>query len=431
MNLSKNFKIISIYTYILFKVKDTGFKESLKNLKAYNKIKKKKHLFNTEEYLKNNIDVKDLNMDPILHYIYKGFSENRKISNFDTDYYVQIYPDVKKNNFNPLVHYVLYGEKEGRFPNKTAEENSIEYKLNLIETKLKTQEIYLHQSLNLNVYKDRVLSEFENLSDLGITNKKRNPCLIVSLTSYPERMYDIHYCLYSLLTQTVKPDEIILWLSKEEFPNLEKDVPKKVIQLKNYGLTIKWVDENLKSYKKLVYALEEYPEDIIVTADDDSFYPKDWLEKLYNEYDGLNILAHRVHKIKYKNGIIDSYNKWKYCVINNELSFLNFFTGVGGVLYPPNSLYKDVLNRDLFKKLAPDSDDIWFWAMAVLNNKKIKVVKNPYNIIMNLNPARAFGLLADEKTLWSKNQYDNDKQLQNVLKHYPKLEKIIFNSFQY
>ena len=93
-------------------------------------------------------------------------------------------------------------------------------------------------------------------------------------------MYDIHFTLYSLLTQRLKPDEVILWLSKEEFPNLEYDVPKKVIEFKQQGLTIKWVEENLKSYKKLVYSLQEYPDDIIVTADDDFFLSERLVRKI-------------------------------------------------------------------------------------------------------------------------------------------------------
>ena len=44
-----------------------------------------------------------------------------------------------------------------------------------------------------------------------------------SLTSFPQRMYEIHYTLYSLLTQTIKPAKVILWLGREQFPNLEKD----------------------------------------------------------------------------------------------------------------------------------------------------------------------------------------------------------------
>ena len=54
--------------------------------------------------------------------------------------------------------------------------------------------------------------------------------IIISLTSFPQRMYEIHYTLYSLLTQSVKPAKVILWLGEEQFPNLEKDIPEKVLK---------------------------------------------------------------------------------------------------------------------------------------------------------------------------------------------------------
>ena len=56
--------------------------------------------------------------------------------------------------------------------------------------------------------------EIDSFAGLGVTRDKRNPRLIVSMTSYPERMHDMHFALYSLLKQTLKPDEIVLWLAE-------------------------------------------------------------------------------------------------------------------------------------------------------------------------------------------------------------------------
>ncbi|NQX93392.1 MAG: hypothetical protein HRT64_00430 [Erythrobacter sp.] len=43
-----------------------------------------------------------------------------------------------------------------------------------------------------------------------------------------------------------------------------------------------------------------------------------------------------------------------------------FPTGVGGVLYPPGAFDKQVTDENLFMKLAPRGDDIWFFWMARL-----------------------------------------------------------------
>ena len=140
-------------------------------------------------------------------------------------------------------------------------------------------------------------NELETFKSCGITGDDKD--LIVSLTSFPQRMYELHYTLYSLLTQNIKPGKIILWLAEEEFPHLEKDIPKKVLNLRNNGLEIKWCN-NIYSYKKLIPALKNYPDNIIVTADDDIFYENDWLEKLIlsHEKDKKSIICHRAHKIK-------------------------------------------------------------------------------------------------------------------------------------
>ena len=106
-------------------------------------------------------------------------------------------------------------------------------------------------------------TEIANFQGLGIVESERNPKIIVSLTSFPERMKDIHYTIYSLLNQSLKPDAVVLWLAKEQFPNLEKDIPQSVLNLCNNGLCIKWTHDT-RPYKKLIPSLKEYPNDIII-----------------------------------------------------------------------------------------------------------------------------------------------------------------------
>ena len=51
-----------------------------------------------------------------------------------------------------------------------------------------------------------------------------------------------------------------------------------------------------------------------------------------------------------------------------------------GFLYPPNSLNELISNSELFIKLCPNQDDIWFKAMAMLNGTMAKQIseKQPY-----------------------------------------------------
>ena len=270
-----------------------------------------------------------------------------------------------------------------------------------------------------------VQKEINSFKGRGVTTSERSPKLIVTLTSFPQRMYDIHFTLYSLLNQSLKPDAVLLWLSEEEFPNREKDVPNAVLKLQENGLTIKWVKENLRSYKKLIPALKEYKNDILVTADDDIYYPQTWLELLYAGYlrNPQAIHCHRGHKLQFdKEGNILPYKKWKHRISHDFASFHNFFTGAGGVLYPPHCLYRDVTEVKLFQRLAPNADDVWFWAMAVLQGTPIDIVENNLKQLVYINPERELKLTS-ELTLAMVNTASgqNDRQIKQIMHHYPQL----------
>lgn len=266
------------------------------------------------------------------------------------------------------------------------------------------------------------------LSDNGLNRVPRAKKIIVSLTSFPQRMKYLHFTLCSLLKQSVKPDEIILWLGEEQFPGKEQDVPKNVKQFLKLGVTIKWCNDT-KSFKKLVPALKEYPNDIIVTADDDIYYPKNWLALLYEEYlkkPGV-INCHRASQIIFdENNEILPYKLWNSIRDQVEPSYLNFPTTGGGVLYPPGLLYKDVVNENLFLKLTPFADDIWFWAMSVLNGTKTNVVKDNIFHVLDVCPERSEGVI-DEITLYRINcgQNKNDEQLQKVLDFYDLTDRLL------
>lgn len=280
------------------------------------------------------------------------------------------------------------------------------------------------------INKDKIQKRINEFNEIGVTGGKRNPRLIVSITSFPQRIPDIHFALYSLLNQTLKPDEVVLWLGDKEFLSKEDDLPLNVLSLKNNGLTIRWC-KDIGPYTKLIPALQECPDDIIVTADDDIYYPRNWLELLYNAYlkEPQYIHCHRAHRITFdENKNVKKYLEWIMGACKVEPSFCNFLTGVGGVLFPPGALYKDVLDDGLFLKLSPTADDIWFWAMAVLNHTRINVIKNNIATLLYTNTEREFGLNA-ETTLAQKNRIGggNDKQLKNIFNHYPNLQ----NTFDY
>ena len=89
-------------------------KQVLDNLKAYTIIKKN-NLFDVDFYNEEYPDVKKAGMNPIVHYMWYGYKENKRPKpDFDGVYYTHKYPDALKSKLNPLSHYALYGLKENR-----------------------------------------------------------------------------------------------------------------------------------------------------------------------------------------------------------------------------------------------------------------------------------------------------------------------------
>lgn len=215
--------------------------------------------------------------------------------------------------------------------------------------------------------------EYSIINNNSVNNK--SPKIIVTLTSFPARINRVWLVIETLLRQTQKPDKIILWLSKEQFSSIDQ-LSTRLTSQKKRGLEIRFVEGDLKSHKKYYYTLKEFPDDIIVTIDDDIFYRSTMIEGLYDYYlqNPKNIISQYCKKILWDENKLMSYNFWP--IIKEETwSYILFFGTGGGTLIPPKSMYKDVLNEELFMALSPTADDVWLNSMCQLNNTMITQTK--------------------------------------------------------
>lgn len=276
------------------------------------------------------------------------------------------------------------------------------------------------------INKERVASEMALWKgDSGVSGLDEPGGIIVSLTSYPARMYDVHFTIHSLLSQTKKPEQVILWLGEDRFPEGEASVPAPVLALKKRGLTIRFC-KDLRAFTKLIPSLAAFPGKSIVTADDDIYYPPDWLEKLSlaHRSNPELIWGNRLRAIAgLPDGTLAPYRKWKAATAEMAPSYANFITGVGGVLYPPGCLHPDVFDEAAMFEASPNNDDIWFWAMAVRQGTKIGVVPDGFpGYLTYVNPMRELGF-SDDGTLASENvaQGANESQLEAVFARYPEV----------
>ena len=160
----------------------------------------------------------------------------------------------------------------------------------------------------------------------------RIPMLIVSLTSGLESFKDLPQTLYSLLNQTLKPDKIILWL--DETLGDSTNLPYEITQFVKNGLEIKFV-KNIRSYTKVIYSFREFSDAILVSADDDIYYPTDWLKKLYLSYIAHpeDIHVHKAYKIQFcENKMPPSYRCYHPAYLRRSKNFDRYLEIINDII---------------------------------------------------------------------------------------------------
>lgn len=208
------------------------------------------------------------------------------------------------------------------------------------------------------------------LTTMGIGNDKPHD-IVVSLTSFDQRIEEVYLCIESLFQQSLPADRIVLWLSEKNFPG--RSLPETLLRQIKRGLQIEFVDEDLGPYKKYVYAFPRFPDSLIITVDDDTLYPPDMIDMLYRAY--INnpncIHCHRGHQMTYdRKGNLKPYDQWLSGNIQPAPSLSMLPTGMGGVLYFPGSLHEEAFNKKSFMSLCPNADDIWLKAMSIKQGVK-------------------------------------------------------------
>lgn len=244
--------------------------------------------------------------------------------------------------------------------------------------------------------------------------------LIVSLTSFPARINIVWIVIKTMMIQTYTPDKIILWLSEDQFPE-GKGIPDILISLMGDLFEIRLVRGDIRSHKKYYYAFQEYPNDLIVTLDDDIFYPQNLLEGIiecHKKNPNAVICNYGLYVTQSEEGLLLPYNKWKR---NKSFSSKDFFFGSGGgTLFKPSKLYKDVTNIELARKLTPTADDVWLNAMVRLANLPLIVRSNNHVLSFTIENNER---LCDSNVGFSQ----NDVQINAVTDYY--LNKIGINPF--
>ena len=197
-----------------------------------------------------------------------------------------------------------------------------------------------------------------------------NSDLIVSLTTFPARIKDVWMVVDSMMRQTIRPSLICLYLSEEEFPDKDRNLPSILQRYKRLGLQIHWVSGNLKPHQKYFYALQAYPDKCVVTIDDDVYYHPDILEHLWALHEKYPnaVCANRTSGILDQDMAVKPYYLWGHNSITAPgFSFNYLATGVGGVLYPKGVMrQKDLFDVEVLTRCCLRADDLWLKCHEIL-----------------------------------------------------------------
>jgi len=232
--------------------------------------------------------------------------------------------------------------------------------------------------------------------------------IIVSLTSFPPRMPTIATCIESLKHQTKQPDQILLWLSEDQFPERTANLPVELRALIDRQFQIRWVKGDLAPHKKYFYAMREFPNAIVVTVDDDVRYDKDLIAALYQGHLDcpLSVVAGRSNFIRFRqDGTLRAYDQWGYDHqhLREAETFALLPTGIGGILYPPGSVPVEAFDIGAIEATCLHADDLWLKVMTAANGYPVWMPQRKFDY-RNIDGSQ-------EAALWRGNAFQNGNDL--------------------
>lgn len=265
----------------------------------------------------------------------------------------------------------------------------------------------------------RLVRELANIvlpKYLSRSNKRKvrsEKDLIVSFTSFPARINNVWQVVECMKRQTLQPDKILLWLSKEQFPT-EDSIPETLLNRRDEQFDIRMVDGDIRSHKKYYYSAKEFPDALIFLIDDDIYYDTDILRrsmKAYIDYGEKCVVCNYGYQIEYAMNVCKPYSEWHPIEGKKAVGTDLFFGSGGGTLFRPSDMYKDLTNIFLARQLTPLADDIWLNAMAM--KADLTKIMLPHGPLLSIKEKH-------NVTLSSINNGEgrNDEQINAVKKYY-------------
>lgn len=204
---------------------------------------------------------------------------------------------------------------------------------------------------------------------------------IISLTSYGKRLETVDNTIQQYLKQNIK--KICLTIYKDDIINVIKN--QKLVSMINTGIVEMLIaKENLKNHLKYWYAMKQYPNDIIITVDDDIIHHPDLIGRLTNiaRANPMCVVAMSCVKFNPKEKHFVKFHASDRSFDTNP-RFDVVAEGWGGIAYPKGFWNKVKNYHDIF--ISSDAilknDDIALYYVEYKEHIPVKYIGKTYAVV--------------------------------------------------
>ena len=188
--------------------------------------------------------------------------------------------------------------------------------------------------------------------------------VVVSLTTHGSRFDRVHRTIESIARGCVKPRRLILWLG---LAAEGRSLPRQIRRLQRRGLEVRYAEDVGPHTKYFPYVDSAPSHDLaMVTADDDMWYARFWLQRLWQAHlgDSMHVHCYRARRVMLGAATLKPYVGWPM-MDHDRPEPTVFPTGVGGVIYPPALLDRLRDEGRAFLMCCPKADDLWLHVVAL------------------------------------------------------------------
>lgn len=237
----------------------------------------------------------------------------------------------------------------------------------------------------------------------------------ISLTSWRPRLPELPLVLLTLVQQTLRPKEIVVWLTAADQQAVAQNIRTR---FEEFGVRFQVCDD-LKPHKKWLPMIEAGHRTPFIICDDDIIYPREWFAALVAEDRPDAYVGAKCHHITFNaQNTVASYSAWKKQIrTDGRPSHRVFITGCGGAVIHPNRILKKFLDREELFRLCPKNDDIWLKAAHLAAG--IPCYKTRYCFpCLELPGTNESGL-----AIFNVDDGGNDRQIQNLKQYYSRFSR--------